>query len=88
MGFDKGLKIPYGVGKGSPDLMGVILGGRAFGIEMKSDDGRLSDDQLAWWRAARKWGICGGVARTLEGAWKLLEETEAGIIHDEVKDYG
>jgi hypothetical protein len=88
VGFDKLLKIKYGLGEGSADLVGPLADGHWLAIETKSDDGRLSEVQRAWWKAAIAWKIRGGLARTLEGAWRLLEDAEAGIVHAEVMDYG
>ena len=62
----------FGLGTGSPDLVGVLRSGRCFCIEVKVND-RLSPEQAAWWRAARSWGIQGGVARSVAEAQALLE---------------
>lgn len=76
VGFDVEHRAKYGLGEGSPDLIGVLRGGRAFGCEVKTPVGRLSRAQRAWWRAARAWGITGGTARSVDEAIKLLEEAE------------
>lgn len=67
-------RIPYGLGRGSPDLVGTLRNGVCFCIEVKRPGGRLTDAQRAWWRAARAWGIRGGVARSVEDAMRLLDE--------------
>lgn len=70
--------VRYGLGNGSPDLVGVLRGGRSFCIEVKrSKGGRVSPAQVAWWRAYRAWGGLGGVANSLEEAFRLLDEAEA-----------
>lgn len=74
VGFDAGNRIPYGLGRGSPDLVGTLRNGVCFCIEVKTPAGRLSREQQAWWRAARKWGIRGGVARSVPEALALLSE--------------
>ncbi len=87
VGFDKEKAVKYGY-VGSPDLWGVLPTGHCIGIEVKAPGGRIRPEQTAWFKAASKWGVRGGLARTLEGAWRLLEDAEAGIVHAEVMDYG
>jgi len=74
VGFDREHKSRYGLGVGSPDLVGALRGGRAFGCEVKTPTGRLSPEQRAWWRAAHAWGIQGGVANSVDQALALLDE--------------
>ena len=76
VGFDPENRVRYGLGNGSPDLVGTLRGGRCFCIETKTPKGRLSADQQAWWRAATRWGVLGGVARSVGEAMQLLEEAE------------
>lgn len=71
---DRGTR--YGLGNGSPDLVGVLRNGRAFCIEVKAPRGRMRPEQEAWWRAARAWGVTGGVARSVPEALALLAEAE------------
>lgn len=80
VGFDQEIKTKYGLGVGSPDLIGVLKKplGKCFAIEVKTPIGRLSAEQKAWWRAARLYGITGGVARSVEEALALLDEAERG----------
>jgi hypothetical protein len=73
VGFDFDKRIRYGLGVGSPDLIGVLRNGRVFALECKAKNGRLSTEQAAWWLAARQWGITGGVAKSVEDALLLLE---------------
>lgn len=47
--------ITYGLGVGSPDLVGAV-NGRWLGIELKTDTGVLSDAQKQWHAAARARG--------------------------------
>lgn len=73
VGYDAGNRVRYGLSTGSPDLVGVLRNGICFAIECKTPRGRLSPEQAAWWRAAAKWGIRGGVAHSVEEALQLLE---------------
>ncbi len=87
VGLDESHGVLYGLGKGSADLVGVLTTGQSFAIETKMDKGVVSDKQIAWWRAAYKWNVRGGVARSLAGAWRLLEEAERGQTYTELADY-
>lgn len=64
----------FGLGEGSPDLVGVLRSGVCFCIEVKAPKGRAREAQLAWWRAARLWGIRGGFARSETEALRLLHD--------------
>jgi hypothetical protein len=86
VGYDKEKKVKYGY-VGSPDLWGILPNGRCFAIEVKTPKGRIRPEQVQWWTSAYKWGMQGGVARSLEGAWRLLKEAEEGITSPELKDY-
>jgi hypothetical protein len=87
VGVDIERGIKFGLGEGSPDLCGVLTSGHAFCIETKVPGGRIRPAQIAWWRAAYKWGVRGGIARSLEGAWRLLDEAERGPMTGELRDY-
>ncbi len=43
---------------GSPDILGVLPGGRALGVECKSDTGQQSDHQRAWQERFEAAGGC------------------------------
>ncbi len=73
VGFDAVNKVRYG-NVGWPDLIGVLRNGVAFCVEVKTPTGRVSPEQEAFWRAARKWGVRGGVARSVSEALTLLHE--------------
>lgn len=91
-GVDTEQGIRFGLGNGSADLVGVLLHGQAFAIEVKRPGSRpgtlIRPDQLLWWKAAYKWGVRGGVARSMAAAWRLLEEAERGEMTEELRDYG
>ncbi len=89
VGVDTDRGIKFGLGVGSPDLIGPLRNplGVIFAIESKTPGGRIRHEQIAWWRAAYKWGVRGGVARSLAGAWRLLEDAERGVTYTELVDY-
>ena len=77
VGFDQTRNIRYGLGTGSPDLIGPLRDGRIFAVEVKTTRGRMSVEQCAWWMAARKWGVTGGVATSVGEAMALLDAAGA-----------
>lgn len=66
-------RIVYGLGTGSPDLVGVVQG-RAFGLELKSSTGRVRPEQERWHEAARRRGVPVGVVRSVEEAIAIIRE--------------
>lgn len=64
----------FGLGTGSPDLVGVLRSGRAWCLEIKTARGKERASQLAWWRAARLWHVGGGTVRSVEEAIQALED--------------
>lgn len=75
VGYDEQRRVHYGQ-VGSPDLLGVLRCGRAFGIEVKGERGRMRPEQVAWWKAAALWGVAGGEAHSVAEAMELLAEAE------------
>jgi hypothetical protein len=65
----------------------VLPSGVCFAIEVKTPTGRIRPEQSAWFKAAYKWGVRGGVARSLDGAFRLLDEAEAGPMTGDLRDY-
>ena len=63
-----------GVKPGVPDIFLPVARGRYHGlyIEMKTDKGRLSDDQRDWLSALREQGYAAYVCRGWERAAKLI----------------
>lgn len=76
-GFRDKFAIRFGMGVGSPDLLGIIRGGRVFGQEVKVPGRGLDPEQEAWWAAARKWGVLGGVTHSVEESRIHLEQAIA-----------
>ena len=70
----------FGLGLGSPDLVGTLRGGRCFCVEVKSSTGRVEEDQTRWHKSARAWGIFVCVARSEKEALDALARAEAGGI--------
>ena len=65
-----GRAIRYGLGIGSPDLVGVVRGsGRLFALEVKSATGRESAEQRAWAKAVTD---AGGFVRTVRSVDEAL----------------
>lgn len=79
MGFDDRTKRPYGLGLGSPDLVGYTLPestlgpGIFLGIEVKTGAGRPSRKQDAWHRAATAAQCIVFVARSVEEALERIK---------------
>lgn len=62
---------------GFPDLFGWRAGdGKFFAIEMKTPTGRLRPDQVKFKKFIETQPILYGVARSVEDAMKILEETK------------
>jgi hypothetical protein len=52
-----GARVAYGLGVGSPDLVGYIHGSaRLFALEVKAPGGRIRPEQRCWIRAANDGG--------------------------------
>lgn len=69
-----GRHITYGLGKGSPDLVGILAPhGRWFCLEIKTERGRVSDEQAMWHDCARRRGAYVAVVRSVDEALAALE---------------
>lgn len=66
-------RITYGLGVGSPDLVGAVAG-RAIGLELKTAVGVVSPEQERWHAAARRRGVAVYVVRSVEEAVEAVEE--------------
>jgi len=66
-------RLTYGLGVGSPDLVGIGNGGAFVGGELKDPDGgRLRREQAIWHAAARERGATVGVWRSIDDARRDL----------------
>jgi hypothetical protein len=72
-GRARGINAGLGVVSGVPDVI-AILEGRVFGLELKADFGKVSDEQLNALRAMQNAGAIVSVAHGLDAALHKLEE--------------
>jgi hypothetical protein len=68
-----GINSALGVVSGVPDVI-IIRAGQAYGIELKSERGRVSDEQLACHATMRRAGATVGVAHNIDEAVDLLND--------------
>ena len=89
VGFDRATKVHYGIGLGSPDLVGILpvtitpehVGQRLgvfLGVEVKTPVGRLSTVQRQWHAVARERGALIVVARSVDEALTLTGALTGG----------
>lgn len=78
-GQDRLTFVVYGLGDGSPDLVGILKSGRAIAIEVKTPIGSLRDDQKAWMRVFRKFGGFAAVACSVPEALAAITRAEEGL---------
>ena len=74
--------ITYGLGPGSPDVVGVLTVGGVgvwLGIEVKSPTGRVRPEQAAWLAAGAARGMVTGVARSADDARALVDAARARL---------
>lgn len=74
--------ITYGLGVGSPDLVGSVRSARGHaipvGIELKAPDGVVQEHQERWHRAARLRGLHVSVVRSADEALAAVQRARAG----------
>lgn len=71
--------IPYGLAKGSADLVGILRpAGRWFCLEVKAERGALRPDQRLWLELVRKFGGFAAVVRSVEEAVEALDRARKG----------
>lgn len=70
--------IHAGLGTGSPDLVGILRGGRVFCLEVKGPKTATGKEQPAWQAALRAWGGFVCVVRSPEDAVAAVERAMAG----------
>lgn len=80
VGYAADTKVRYGLGVGSADLVGILVGsGRVFALEVKTPIGRLRPEQKAWLAAVRQKGGFAAVVRSPEEALAALERALQGL---------
>lgn len=67
-----------GLGKGSSDLVGILRGGRAIALEVKTATGAVRPEQPIWLEAVRSWGGFACVVRSPEEAVAAVGRALAG----------
>lgn len=79
VGFDRERRVKYGLGLGSPDLVGLLRpSGRLCGFEVKTPIGRVSKEQNLWHAAARSAGGFVAVVRSVDDAMLALHRALSG----------
>jgi hypothetical protein len=68
--FDTGLP------KGFSDLFGFRSDGRIFFIEVKNETGRVRPEQKTFLENVRKRGAIAGIARSVDDALEIVDETD------------
>lgn len=63
---------------GSPDILGVLQGGRFVALEVKTAKGKTSEAQEAWLSRAKDLGAIAGVVRSIDEAFSLIERELRG----------
>jgi hypothetical protein len=77
--IDSETHVRCGLGNGSPDLVGVLRGGRCFCLEVKDGTGRMGPDQRRWHDVARRWGVFVCVVRSVPESLAALERAASGL---------
>ena len=73
--LDGGARVIQSAPEGTPDLLGVMIPGRAIAIEVKAQRGKQRTVQVAWQNAWEKRGVIYILARSLEDVYKGLDIT-------------
>lgn len=73
--LEGGGRIIQSAPEGTPDLLGVLLPGKAFGIEVKTAKGQQRDAQKKWQAAWERRGGIYVLARSLEDVARGLDIT-------------
>lgn len=72
-------RIAFGLGVGSPDLVGCV-DGRFVGLELKTPINGLSEDQAIWHAAARRRSMFCTVVRSVDDAVAAIARARAGAL--------
>lgn len=68
--------LPFGLCKGSADIIGITPDGRFLAVEVKTKTGRTTDEQDNFISAVIKKGGVAGVARSPDDALELLARSK------------
>lgn len=68
-----GIPIKFGLCVGSSDLIGITPDGRFLAVEVKTDKGKPTPDQIRFIDAVKRKGGVAGIARSTEEAILLLK---------------
>ena len=68
--------IKFGLAVGSADLIGFTRFGRFISVEIKTDKGKLSKEQIIWMKLVKEWGGIARVIRSVAEADAFLKELE------------
>jgi hypothetical protein len=61
-------RVVRGAAAGTPDILGVLPGGRLFGLEVKVPGGRVRPSQTAWHVQAAQHGVAVAVVHSISEA--------------------
>lgn len=79
VGVDQQTHVRYGLGVGSADLVGIIIGpGRVFALEIKTATGSPTKEQRAWIQAVRRHGGFACIVRSVPAALAAVDRAVAG----------
>ena len=68
----KAKRIHFGLATGQGDYLGFSKDGRFISIELKTETGKIRDEQIIWRDAVNKAGGIAGIVRDEETAFDLL----------------
>lgn len=74
LGGGRSRRVIRGAPAGTPDILGVLPGGRGrlFGLEVKTARGRLEESQVAWHELATSKGVRVAVVRSAHEALDIV----------------
>jgi len=75
--LDNAQMLPFGLCRGSSDIIGLCPRGRFLAVEVKTPTGRATKEQLNFIAQVKAKGGIAGIARSVEDALGLLQQ-EAG----------
>jgi len=70
--------VKVGLGKGGPDVVGMLPGGRFLGLKLKLGDDRLKEHQREWLSSVRELGAAVAVVGSAREVADVVERFLAG----------